>query len=74
MSRHYGNPGSLAHVYAKLHANRADHIEQARRAREYQARLAQQEAIERRKGQSFALALDALLLATLVAILVVGFH
>jgi hypothetical protein len=30
--------------------------------------------MERRKARSFALALDTLLLATLIAILVVGFH
>jgi hypothetical protein len=40
MHRNYGSPGSLAHVYARLHATRFDHIEQARRARDYQARLA----------------------------------
>jgi hypothetical protein len=46
--RNYGNPGSLAKVYARLHANRFDHIEQARRAREYQARIAEDAAEQTR--------------------------
>lgn len=69
MHRNYGNPGSLERVYARLHANRFDHIEQARRARELQARLAEQEAGEQRRQRQFALVLDALLLATLLGIL-----
>jgi hypothetical protein len=47
--RNYGNPGSLAKVYARLHANRYEHIEQARRAREMQARLTEAEADQARK-------------------------
>ena len=74
MHRNFGTPGSLAHIYARLHANRFDHVEQARRARDYQARLALQEAKEARKQQSFTLVLDAILLATLLALLVVGYR
>lgn len=29
----------LSHIYAKLHANRYEHIEQARRARDMQSQL-----------------------------------
>ena len=40
MPRNYGHPKNSAEIYAKLHENRATHIEERRRAREYQSRLA----------------------------------
>lgn len=70
--RHFGNPGRVEPaVYAKLHANRHEHIELARRAREYQAQLSEAEAQEARKVAWLCLGVA---IGAMLAVLGLGYH
>lgn len=53
MPRNFGNPGSLAHIYARLHANRFAHVEQARRARAAHDNLEEATNLLRTNARSF---------------------